>query len=87
MCTRLDEGDDEESVLMLVDFQTSCNTAQHLGFVAFATIMVVLWPIGLPSFCFYILFRNRSELQKEGSAIREELSPLVRSIQWVFILV
>ena len=41
--------------------------------------MVVLWPIGLPTWCFYLLFSNRDELRKEGSLVREELSPLVEN--------
>ena len=79
MCVDLDGGDGEQSSLLLVDFQTSCNTDTHSGYLVFATIMVVLWPIGLPTWCFYLLFSNRDELRKEGSLVREELSPLVEN--------
>ena len=77
MCTTLDEADDEQSVLLLVDFQTSCNTDTYSIYLAFASVMVVIWPIGLPMFFFALLLRNRDELRKEGSLVREELSPLV----------
>ena len=45
--------------------------------MVFAAIMVVIWPVGLPMFFFALLLHNRDELKKEGSLVREELSPLV----------
>ena len=78
ICQQLEPGDGAEDNLLVVDFQTSCNTPTHKVYMAYASVMII-YPVGLPLLFFYVLYRNKDELKKEHSVIREELSPLVQS--------
>ena len=67
----------EAEVKLLADFQVDCSDSEHLALEAFAVLLVLAYPIGLPAALLGVLFINRRELVKEASKRRDYFSPLV----------
>ncbi|CAN0312502.1 unnamed protein product, partial [Discosporangium mesarthrocarpum] len=44
------------------DYSISCDTKEYQGYRAYASIMVLVYPVGIPLLYFWILWRNRSKL-------------------------
>jgi hypothetical protein len=75
LCQSLDEG----TAMLVVDFQIDCASSSYSFALAYASLMVVVWPIGLPLVLFCIMFRMRDNLRKPGSIAREAVAPLVEN--------
>ncbi|CAN0479076.1 unnamed protein product, partial [Discosporangium mesarthrocarpum] len=44
------------------DYSISCDTKEYQGYRVYASIMVLVYPVGIPLLYFWILWRNRSKL-------------------------
>ena len=61
-CETLD--DPAQSRFLRIDFSVDCDSAYHQSMMAFASIMVLVYPIGVPALYFYLLFyRHGPQLQ------------------------
>ena len=45
------------------DYSTDCTTAQHTAYENLASIMVLVFPIGVPGFMYMVLLMNRKWLR------------------------
>lgn len=68
---------DNEEELLIADFQVECYTDDHTVLMVISTAFVILYPIGVPLVIFVSLFKNREELCKEDSPVRETFASLV----------
>eukprot|EP01047_Picozoa_sp_COSAG01_P010963 COSAG01_NODE_475_length_16519_cov_168.890621_2_plen_1708_part_00 len=77
-CQTLDvsEGASGE-VVMLADFQVDCDSDEYTALVASAVLAVCIYPIGIPGTLFFLMFKNRKSLQREGSKARANWKVLV----------
>ena len=73
-CERLDDG----NVYLRVDYQIRCNSSKHVAFQIYAGIMILLYPVGIPTLYGYLLFKYRKVLAKDKAA-RDEC-PTVATI-------
>jgi hypothetical protein len=66
-------GDDE---YMTVDYSVSCSSSKyHFGF-AWAIASILVYPIGVPAYYFYVLYTNKESIQSgEGVAIKTVQTP------------
>jgi len=56
---------------LLVDYAVDCDSANYKFGLSWAYIMILVYPIGLPSMFFTLLFVNRSEIRLRGLKQRE----------------
>jgi hypothetical protein len=54
VCEKFDDG----SSYMYSDYRLDCKTDEHQKYVAYAAVMVVIYPVGIPLFYFYLLWTN-----------------------------
>ena len=66
-CQDFDDG----TSFLLVDYSLDCQSDQHTFFEAYAGLMVCVYPIGVPTMYFFLLFRTRQQL-KAGQVEKEE---------------
>ena len=62
VCDDLDDG----MSYLRADYSIECNTAKHDAYVAYASVMVCVYPVGIPAFFGWWLARNRHDLAKPG---------------------
>ena len=60
-CEELDDGKD----YLRVDYRIECDSSKHEAFQIFAGIMIFVYPIGIPAFYAFLLYKNR-EVLKDG---------------------
>jgi len=46
------------------DLKVNCDSDDHKEMIIVAAVLVVIWPIGMPIFFFFALFKTRKELRK-----------------------
>ena len=61
-CTEIDEGDGGMRSLLRVDLTVDCNSTEYAWLSAFASILLVVWVLGIPVFMSYKFWRNREGL-------------------------
>lgn len=69
ICDSLDDGE----VYLQADYSLKCSTKRHSLYTAYATLMIVVYPIGIPTVFSWWLVRNRKHLKM---ADRQEISHL-----------
>ncbi|CAM9499262.1 unnamed protein product, partial [Laminaria digitata] len=69
VCDSLDDG----KAYLRADYSITCNTDRHKACLIYASVMVFVYPVGIPAFFAFWLVCHRRELQKPG---REEASDL-----------
>jgi hypothetical protein len=73
-CQPFEDG----SSYLKADLSLSCDTDAYTGWLAYATAMVFVYPLGIPAFYFVVVFINRqaildAEVLEDGEpAISEE---------------
>ena len=72
-CEVLDDGKD----YLRADYTIECDSVKHKAHMAYAGFMITLYPLGIPAFFAYLLFRNRNVLMDEAN---REKALNVRSI-------
>ncbi|GMI40537.1 hypothetical protein TeGR_g4102 [Tetraparma gracilis] len=65
-------GDDEREYMMS-DQSVNCGTGTHMKYQAYAGVMMVVYPVGIPTLYGVLLWRARLQLQEDG---REEVERL-----------
>jgi hypothetical protein len=65
-------GDDSE-VFMMSDPSISCDTLEYKNYSLYATAMLFVYPVGIPTLYFVMLWRARKELQMEDRGERASL--------------
>lgn len=60
-CDGLDDGEE----YLRADYRIKCNSSKHKAFEFFAGIMIFVYPIGIPAFYAYLLYKNRRVLANE----------------------
>ena len=50
------------------DMAIDCGSGAHVGFMVFAVVCIVAYPIGIPLFFLFLLYRN----EKESNAVHPE---------------
>ena len=54
-----------------------CTDGAYKANQLFATVLVIVYPVGVPLVLFLLMWRQRGELRAEGSEKREEFNPVV----------
>lgn len=62
VCDPLDDGVD----YLRADYSLICGSPQHSSYVAYASFMMIVYPIGIPAFFTYWLACNQHDLAKPG---------------------
>ncbi|CAM9126201.1 unnamed protein product [Ectocarpus sp. 6 AP-2014] len=62
-----------------VDCRIECDSSEHQAFEVYAGIMILVYPVGIPLFYAYLLYKNRRVLKSEDEVTRES-SPQVQPI-------
>lgn len=72
VCDKLDDGNS----YLRADYSLMCTTARHVGFQAYAALMVVVYPVGFPCAFGWWLFKHRQALKlEENRAMNPNLRP------------
>ena len=65
-CDTYDAGSDEEVRLLAADHNIDCDGADYGSITAYAALMVLLYPVGVPTIIYITLRRFRSQLDPRG---------------------
>ncbi|GMI20673.1 hypothetical protein TeGR_g13516, partial [Tetraparma gracilis] len=65
-------GDDERE-FMMSDQSVDCGTAKHAAYQVYAGVMMVVYPVGIPTLYGVLLWRAREQLREEGREGQEKL--------------
>ncbi|CAM9095604.1 unnamed protein product, partial [Laminaria digitata] len=76
-CDPLDDGVE----YLRADYSLSCWSDQHVAYVTYASVMVFVYPIGIPAAFTWWLARNRHDLTKPARETVDRLQPF--SSLWV----
>ena len=71
-CDELDDGE----IYLRADYSLSCLTPRHGWYQVYALIMVIVYPIGIPSVFAWLLFSYRNDLAKSDRGIMLHLQPV-----------
>ena len=70
ICTNVDP-DSEDSAssdsFLTADMSISCTSHYYYNYVAYAVVMVFVYPIGIPAMYFYLLYQNRKEIMERDN--------------------
>ena len=67
------DGSSRTIKVLLADYSISCDSAKYNGFyMAYALIMVMIYPIGIPCVCFVLLHRHRDQINPELERLEDE---------------
>jgi hypothetical protein len=64
------------------DYSIECGTPTHHAYCAYAAIMVIVYPVGIPLAYFLLLWRQREVLQRPAEKRKDELSIKKTSFLW-----
>ncbi|GMI30328.1 hypothetical protein TeGR_g14640 [Tetraparma gracilis] len=65
-------GDDERAYMMS-DQSVDCGTPDHIWYQAYAGVMMLVYPVGIPTLYGALLWKARVQLQEEGREGNEKL--------------
>src|SRR3546814_18906502 len=65
--------DDGQSYLR-ADYSISCITSTYMAYRVYAIVMLIVYQIGIPLFCFRLLFVHRDELRLQHGQSYDALS-------------
>lgn len=60
-CDGLDNGDK----FLRADYRIDCTSSKHQAFMIFAGVMIFVYPVGIPAFFAYLLFKGRGVLRNK----------------------
>ena len=69
VCDSLDDG----MAYLRADYSITCGTERHTAYLVYASVMVCVYPVGIPAFFAFWLVRHRRQLKKTD---RETVSDL-----------
>lgn len=77
-CENIDPSHDDDAssdLFLKADMSISCTTDYYYSAVSYASIMIVIYPIGIPLLYFYLLYSQREALRnRDGVAMGTENS-------------
>ena len=65
-----DEDSGSSDLYLRADLSISCTDSYYHGGVLYAVIMVIIYPIGIPSLYCYILYANRAEIRERDLIVK-----------------
>ncbi|GMI24848.1 hypothetical protein TeGR_g2269, partial [Tetraparma gracilis] len=68
-CTKFDE---DYGTYLTADKSIDCEGAAHAGMIAYATAMILVFPVGKPLLCLYLLWRKRREIDVGQDRLEKE---------------
>ena len=72
VCESFDDG----FLKLQADFSLDCSSPRHIFMQLYASIMLCIWPIGMP-LCFYILlYSNKNDIQRDEHYNARTVDPL-----------
>ena len=74
VCRRFDDGIRK----MTADYSLNCDVRSYNFMVAYATIMVCIWPIGMPLVFYVLLYSSKNDLQRDEHFTSKVVDPLRR---------
>ena len=67
------DGSSRTIQVLLADYSISCDSAKYNGFyMAYASLMVLIYPVGIPCICFVLLYRHRHQINPELERLEDE---------------
>ena len=66
-----------------VDLKVDCNAPERPAWIVFATVMIVVWPVGVPAlFAYFLLYKYRStiEYQRDSEQLAASTKQAVRHV-------
>jgi hypothetical protein len=66
LCTNVDPGDETpggDNQFLTADMRISCSSDYYYGGVAYASVMVLIYPIGIPLLYLWMLYNARDEIK------------------------
>lgn len=70
-CDLLDDG----VQYLQADYSITCSNATHKAFTAYASLMLVVYPLGIPALFLWWLVHNREHLQRSDREANAHLKP------------
>ena len=61
VCEEFDDG----SSYMRADYSTSCDSAEYNGIYGLASLMIFVYPLGIPTMYFVLMYRSRDKLDPQ----------------------
>ena len=52
----------EEAAILKVDYAMDCTSSEYTAVLLTCSVLLVLWPIGVPSFLFYKMYKVREDI-------------------------
>ena len=52
----------DEGVYLQADYQVDCEGAEHIWFMNYAALFILVYPVGVPLFYLTLLWRNKSKI-------------------------
>ncbi|CAM9304988.1 unnamed protein product [Ectocarpus sp. 6 AP-2014] len=68
------EGLDDGVAYLRVDYRIECDSSKHRAFQVLAGFMILVYPVGIPLFYAYLLYKHRRVLKGEDEVARETSS-------------
>lgn len=78
LCVNVDpsgETPEEPSWYLAADMSISCETSYYYSWRAYAIIMVLVYPVGIPALYFWLLYQRRYEIKHREDALQDEHQP------------
>jgi hypothetical protein len=72
--TIVSSGQQQQATWLRADYSVSCSTRKHAMYQAYAAVMLLLYPIGIPCCYGYVLWRNRRLLDPATTPVSERCS-------------
>ena len=75
----------DQKTYLRADYSIECDSSKHQAFQVFAGVMIFVYPLGIPLFYAYLLYKNRHVLASENDEEPRETSSKVQPISdlWV----
>jgi hypothetical protein len=67
-CDLVDDNDPLKVQYLRADYRIQCDTSKHKLYKAYAAIMVIIYPLGIPALYSYLLWSNKHKLSSENDA-------------------
>ncbi len=83
ICTNVDpdnEDNDHYDWYLTADMSISCQSSYYRQWTIYVILMIVLYPIGIPSLYLYLLYRNKEEIMNRDKGEEESDSNLSESM-------
>ena len=77
LCTNVDPSGETpggDNVYLTADMRISCTSDYYYGGLVFASVMVLVYPVGIPLMYLWMLYNARDEIKNRDKTVEEDLS-------------